>query len=124
MKKKAIILLIIIISFIIIGFFSIIISANLTGVLNPISSIYNISKVIFDEDKLYVVAQKKPWKIMFAKPYMDEKSAQDILDEYMRNEGYEISDRMGSIITYKNEIGNEKRIHFTVNKYYSIWEWI
>ena len=42
----------------------------------------------------------------------------------MKNDGYEMSDRMGSIITYKNEIGNEKRVHFSVNKYYSIWEWI
>jgi len=124
MKKKVIILLIIIISFIAIGFLSMIISANLTGVLNPISSIYNISKVILDEDELYVVAQKKPWKIMFSKPYADGKSAQDILDEYMKNDGYEILDRMGSIITYKNEVGNERRIHFTVNKYYSLWEWI
>jgi len=61
---------------------------------------------------------------MFAKPYIDGKSAQDILDEYMKNNGYEMSDRMGSIITYKNESGNEKRIHFSVNKYYSLWEWI
>ena len=101
-----------------------IISVNITGVFNPISAVYNISKVMFDEDELYVVAQKKPWKIMFSKTYIDGKSAQDILDEYMKNDGYEMSDRMGSIITYKNEVGNEKRVHFSVNKYYSIWEWI
>ena len=101
-----------------------IISANLTGVLNPISSIYNVSKVILDKDEMYVVAQNKPWKIMFSKAYKDGKSAQDILDEFMKNDGYEIYDRMGSIITYKNESGNERRIHFTVNKYYSLWEWI
>lgn len=122
--KKKIIILVCIVSFIGIAFIFMIISANLTGVFNPISSVYNISKVIFDEDELYVVAQKKPWKIMFSKSYSDGKSAQDILDEYMRNNGYEMSDRMGSIITYKNEDGNEKRVHFSVNKYYSIWEWI
>lgn len=101
-----------------------IISVNITGVFNPISAVYNISKVMFDEDELYVVAQKKPWKIMFSKPYIDGKSAQDILDEYMKNDGYEMSDRMGSMITYKNKDGNERRIHFSVNKYYSIWEWV
>ena len=122
--KKKIIVLVCIISFIVIAFISMIISANLTGVFNPISSVYNISKVMFDEDELHVVAQKKPWKIMFSKSYADGKSAQDILDEYMRNDGYEMTDRMGSIITYKNEVGNERRIHFSVNKYYSLWEWI
>ena len=101
-----------------------IISANITRVFNPISAVYNISKVMFDEDELYVVAQKKPWKIMFSKAYIDGKSAQDILDEYMKNDGYEMSDRMGSMITYKNKDGNERRIHFSVNKYYSIWEWV
>jgi len=122
--KKKIIILVCIISFIAIGYISMIISANLTGVFNPISAVYNISKVMFDEEELYVVAQKKPWKIMFSKPYIDGKSAQDILDEYMKNDGYEMSDRMGSMITYKNEEGNERRIHFSVNKYYSLWEWI
>jgi len=122
--KKKIIILVCIISFIAIGYISMIISANLTGVFNPISAVYNISKVMFDEEELYVVAQKKPWKIMFSKPYIDGKSAQDILDEYMENDGYEMSDRMGSMITYKNEEGNERRIHFSVNKYYSLWEWI
>ncbi|MBR3841171.1 MAG: hypothetical protein IKM20_08555 [Erysipelotrichales bacterium] len=123
MKKKIKIIVCIII-LLVTSFFSVIISANLTGVLNPISSIYNVSKVILDKDEMYVVAQNKPWKIMFSKAYKDGKSAQDILDEFMKNDGYEIYDRMGSIITYKNESGNERRIHFTVNKYYSLWEWI
>ena len=122
--KKKLIIFIGIVGFSIVSFFSVIVSANLTGVLNPISSVYNVSKIILDEDELYVVAQNKPWKIMFAKPYVEGKSAQDILDEYMRNDGYEMYDRMGSVITYKNESGNERRIHFMVNKYYSLWEWI
>ena len=123
MKKKIIILLCII-CFIVVAFVSMMISVNLTGVFNPISAVYNISKIMFDEDELYVVAQKKPWKIMFSKTYKDGKSAQDLLDEYMKDAGYVVSDRMGNMITYKNENGNEKRIHFSVNEYCSIWEWI
>ena len=122
--KKKIIIGVCIIAFVVIAFISMIMSANVTGVFNPISAVYSISKVMFDEDTLYVVAQNKPWKIMFSKPSVDGKSAQDILDEYMKKEGYEMSDRMGSIITYKNENGNEKRIHFSVNQYYSLLEWI
>ena len=122
--KKKIIILISIILFAILSYVSVIVSANITGVLNPISSVYSVLKVNLDKDEIYVVAQKKPWKIMIAKPYMDGKSAQDLLDEYMKNDGYEMSDRMGSVITYKNEDGNERRIHFSVNKYYSLWEWI
>ena len=82
MKKKLIILCNII-AISAVSFFSVIISANLTGVLNPISSVYNISKIILDNDEMYVVAQRKPWKIMFAKSSVDGKSAQDILDEYI-----------------------------------------
>lgn len=122
--KKKIIILISIILFAILSYVSVIVSANITGVLNPISSVYSVLKVNLDKDEIYVVAQKKPWKIMIAKPYMDGKSAQDLLDEYMKNDGYEMSDRMGSVITYKNEDGNERRINFSVNKYYSLWEWI
>lgn len=123
MKKKIIILLCII-CFIVVAFVSMMVSVNLTGVFNPISAVYNISKIMFDEDELYVVAQKKPWKIMFSKTYKDGKSAQDLLDEYMKDAGYVVSDRMGNMITYKNENGNEKRIHFSVNEYCSIWEWV
>ena len=61
---------------------------------------------------------------MFSKTYKGGKSAQDLLDEYMKDAGYVASDRMGNMITYKNENGNEKRIHFSVNEYCSIWEWI
>lgn len=122
--KKKIITLICIIVFFVVAFISMMISVNLTGVFNPISTVYNLSKIMLDEDELYVVAQNKPWKIMFSKAFIDGKSAQQILDEYMKDNGYIMSDRMGSIITYKNEEGNEKRIHFLVNKYCSIWEWI
>lgn len=122
--KKKIIILISIIVFLIVGFVSMIISANVTGVINPVMSVYSVLKVNFDKDEVYVVAQNKPWKIMIAKPYMDGKSAQKLLDEYMMNDGYKESDRMGSVVFYKNEKGNERRIHFSVNKYYSLWEWI
>ena len=122
--KKKIITLVCIIVFLVVAFISMIVSVNLTGVFNPISAVYNISKIMFDEDELYVVAQKKPWKIMFSKTYKGGKSAQDLLDEYMKDAGYVASDRMGNMITYKNENGNEKRIHFSVNEYCSIWEWV
>ena len=49
MKKKIIILLCII-CFIVVAFVSMMISVNLTGVFNPISAVYNISKIMFDED--------------------------------------------------------------------------
>ena len=122
--KKKIIILICVIAFVVVSCVSVIISANVTGVLNPIASVYSILKVNLDKDETYVVAQKKPWKIMIAKPYMDGKSANELLDDYMKNDGYEEYDRMGSVITYKNENGNERRIHFSVNKYFSLWEWI
>ena len=63
--KKKIITLVCIIVFLVVAFISMIVSVNLTGVFNPISAVYNISKIMFDEDELYVVAQKKPGKIMF-----------------------------------------------------------
>ena len=56
--------------------------------------------------------------------YLGEYSAKDLLDEYMEDDGYYESDRMGSLITYKNDKGNERKIHLSVNKYYSLWEWV
>lgn len=125
-KKSKIVIktIICIVSFIVMVFASVMISANLTSVLNPVSSVYNISKVMLDKDVLYVTAQNKPWKVMFSKSYIDGKSAQDILDDFMSDDGYEMSDRNGSLIIYKNEKGNERRIHISVNKYYSVWEWV
>ena len=56
--------------------------------------------------------------------YLGEYSAKDLLDEYMEDDGYYESDRMGSLITYKNDKGNEIKIYLSVNKYYSLWEWV
>ncbi len=116
----------IIISICVLGFvvLSIVISASVTTVFNPIVSIYSILKVNLDKDEIYVLAQKKPWKVMIAKDSMEDKSAKDLLDEYMEDDGYYESDRMGSLITYKNDKGNERKIHLSVNKYYSLWEWV
>jgi len=122
--KKKMILLLCAIAFAIAACASVIISANTTGVLNPIASAYSILKVNLDKDEVCVVAQHKPWKIMIAKPTMEGKSANKLLDAYMKTNGYEEYDRMGSVITYKNEKGDEMRIHFSVNQYYSLWEWI
>lgn len=123
MKKKMIGLISISV-FMILLVISVILSYNVTSVLNPISSIYSVLKVNIDKDKIYVMAQKKPWKVMIAKSDMNGKSGVELLNEYMENDGYFESDRMGSIITYKNQQGNERRIHYSVNKYYSLWEWI
>lgn len=116
----------IIISIVVVGlvFVSIIVSASVTTVFNPIMSVYSILKVNLDKDEVYVLAQKKPWKVMIAKDSMNDKSAKDLLDEYMEDDGYFESDRMGSLITYKNDKGNERKIHLSVNKYYSLWEWV
>lgn len=116
----------IIISIVVVGlvFVSIIVSASVTTVFNPIMSVYSILKVNLDKDEVYVLAQKKPWKVMIAKDSMNDKSAKDLLDEYMEDDGYYESDRMGSLITYKNDKGNERKIHLSVNKYYSLWEWV
>lgn len=123
MRKKVVIIIGILV-FLLLAFLSMIISANKTGVLNPIAAATSIFRILWVEEDLYVVAQEKPWKIMIAKSNLEDKSAKEILDDFMKKEGYEISDQMGSVITYKNEKGYEKRIHFSVNKYYSIWEWI
>ena len=91
-----------------------------------ISDIYSNEALLvnLDKDEVYVLAQKKPWKVMIAKDSMEDKSAKDLLDEYMEADGYYESDRMGSLITYKNDKGNERKIHLSVNKYYSLWEWV
>ena len=41
----------------------------------------------------------------------------------MKERGFEQTDRHGSLIIYSNGTDYEK-IHFSINEYYSVWEWI
>lgn len=122
MKRK--IILIIIIAILIIGIgISVVVSFEKFSTFNPISALGGIIKVSTTETK-YAVIQNKPWKVIIAKPTYDNKSAQELLDEYMAERGYysEEEKRMGALITYSNGTDSQ-RIFFRVNGYYSVWEW-
>ena len=122
MKNK--IILIVIIALLIVGIgISIIVSFEKFSTFNPISALSGIIKVTTTEAK-YVVIQKKPWQVIIAKPTYDDKSAQELLDEYMAERGYYSEDekRMGALITYSNGTDSQ-RVFFIVNGYYSVWEW-
>lgn len=90
--------------------------------LNPISSLGGLIEISIT-NKEYTIIQNNPWKVVISKPIHEDKNAQQILDEYMLENGYATIDRMGSMITYSNGTDEEK-VYFSVNKYYSIWEWI
>lgn len=118
-KQKIIIVGAIILIIFIIG---VIISFNKFSTINPISSICGVIQISIT-DKDYTVIQNKPWKVIVSKAPNNDRYAQQILDEYMEQRGFYTTDRMGSVITYSNGTDIE-RVQFSVNKYYSVWEWI
>lgn len=118
MKKKTVISICVVVTLLITGT---IISIIKFSTFNPISSLCGIMKISIT-DKEYTVIQNKPWKVIISKPNNNDRYAQLMLDEYMSERGFEITDRYGSHITYSNDIVTEK-VHFSVNKYYSVWKW-
>lgn len=92
------------------------------AVINPFSACFGMAKILCTNTK-YTIVQSEPYKVAFAKSEYNGKVAQEFLDEYMETRGFIQKDRNGSIVIYIN--GNdEERIQFSVNKYYSVWEWI
>lgn len=121
MKNKIkIILIIIILLLVILG--SIIFSFNKFSTFNSASAFIGVMKILFTNAE-YDVIQSNPYKVIIAKPNTERKTANDLLDEYMNERGFEKTDRHGSMIIYSNGTDYEK-INFSINAYYSVWEWI
>ena len=97
-------------------------SFNKFSTFNSFSSFIGVAKILFTNTE-YDVIQNNPYKVIIAKPNTERKLANDLLDEYMKERGFEQTDRHGSLIIYSNGTDYEK-IHFSINAYYSVWEWI
>lgn len=119
-KKVKIFITIIVIALLII--FSIILSFNKFSTFNSFSAFTGVLKIIFTDTE-YITIQNVPYKVMVSQPNSDNRTANDLLDKYMYKRGFYKDDRMGSMITYTNGVDYEK-VHFSVNAYYSVWEWI
>ena len=112
---KRIIVIIICISIILASIFSMF----KFGVINPFSSFFGMTEILFT-NKSYTIVQHFPKKVGFSKSL----SFKDFLDEYMKKRGYqELKDQqMGATLVYSN--GNKiEKIDVTTNKYYSKWIW-
>ena len=121
MKNKVkLIIAISIIVLIVIG--SIIFSFNKFSTFNSMSSFSGVINILFTNTE-YDVIQRNPYKVIIAKPNTELRTANELLDDYMKERGFKKSDRYGSMIIYSNGIDYEK-IHFSVNAYYSVWEWV
>lgn len=76
-------------------------------------------------DKEYTIVQNTPNRVVFSKTAdTSNKSSGKFLDEYMESRGFYFvpEEQMGGILVYSN--GSEKEyISFSINKYYSKWEW-
>lgn len=122
MKKKIITIIIVAAILLLIFIGCSLISFKEFAVINPFSSGLGAAKILWSDTE-YTIVQEKPYKVIIAQPNDSEKSANELLDEYMSEQGYYEKDRMGSMITYTNG-SNDEMIQFRVNKWYSIWEWI
>ena len=122
MKKQTITIIIIAVVILLILGGAALFSFKEFAVINPFSSGIGVAKILWSDTE-YTVVQEKPYKVIIAQPNHSEKSAKELLDKYMNEQGYYEKDQMGSMITYTNG-SNEEMIQFRVNKWYSIWEWI
>lgn len=119
MKKKIILITILVI---LIG--AMIFSILAYDVINPVSCFGGMFEVIFT-NKNYTVVQNFPKKVMLSKSTnIYGKTAKQLLDEYMQSRNFvEIEEeRLGGILVYTNGEIKEK-IGFSVNGYFSKWEW-
>lgn len=75
-------------------------------------------------DTPYMIVQHFPKKVVFRKTDSFNISSKDFLNKYMEKRGYhEIENQqMGLTLVYSNGYQIEK-INFTINGYYSKWEW-
>ena len=112
---KRIVMIIICISIILSSIFSI----YKFRVINPFSSFFGMTEILFT-NKSYTIVQHFPKKVGFSKSL----SFKDFLDEYMKKRGYqELKDQqIGATLVYSNGSKIEK-IDITVNAYYSKWIW-
>lgn len=94
------------------------------SVWNPFSSCFGMLEILFT-DKEYTIVQNTPNRVVFSKTAdTSNKSSGKFLDEYMESRGFYFvpEEQMGGILVYSN--GSEKEyISFSINKYYSKWEW-
>lgn len=118
-NKKTIILICIIAILLFLG--SVMFSFNKFSTFNSFSSGLGLVKILFTNAE-YDVIQRNPNKVIIAKPNTESKTANELLDEYMNEKGFFKSDRHGSVIIYSNGTEYES-VHFSVNAYYSLWEW-
>ena len=122
MKKKTITIIIVAVVILLILVGGTLFSFKEFAVINPFSSGLGVAKTLWSDTE-YTIVQEKPYKVIIAQPNDSEKSANNLLDEYMLERGYYEKDRMGSMITYTNG-SDEEKVQFRVNKYYSVWEWV
>ena len=122
MKRKGIIITIAICGVILLS--STIFSIVKFSVWNPFSSCFGMLEILFT-DKEYTIVQNTPNKVVLSKTAdTSNKSSGKFLDEYMESRGFYFvpEEQMGGILVYSN--GSEKEyISFSINKYYSKWEW-
>lgn len=95
---------------------AIFISLSKFNVENPFSVVTGLYKITFTDTE-YVKIQEYP-KVIIAKP----NNANDLLNKYMESEGYYEKDRLGAIIEFA-QAESVNYVEFSVNKYYSLWEW-
>lgn len=120
MKKSIKIFLSVLI--ILVLFFSIVLSFNKFSTFNSFSAFCGVIKILCTDSE-YTVIQNYPYKVIVAQSNQENKTANDLLDEYMLKKGFYKEDRHGSMIIYSNGTDYEK-VHFSINAYYSVWEWI
>ena len=82
--------------------------------MNPFLSGFGFFQIIFT-DKQYVVVQNYPQKVVFSKQFSPEskKTGKEIFEEYMKKEGFEFGEQLGTEFTFYKE--NKKEVKNLLN---------
>ena len=116
MRRNLVIIVIVI--FILILLCATIFSIAKFNVWNPVSSCCGMLEILFT-DKEYTIVQNIPNRVIFS------KSSKQYLDDYMANRGFQFvpEKQMGGMLVYSNG-REEEHIILSINKYYSIFNFL
>ena len=91
--------------------------------MNPFLSGFGFFQIIFT-DKQYVVVQNYPQKVVFSKQFSPEskKTGKEIFEEYMKKEGFEFGEQLGTEFTFYKE-NKKETIYWYAHGLFNIWEW-
>ena len=111
-------------SSVVVGDFNIKVSDTIPDNISP--AIFLGISIFLSLYKEYTIVQNNPNRVGFSKTSdTSNKTAKQYLDDYMATRGFHFvpEEQLGSMLVYSND-SEKEYISFSMNRYYSKWEWL